>query len=295
MKTKVKLITLILSALLIISSISILASCDNINYQSDPDPDPDQTNTNPDNIDDKTGKLTDKIKSEIQLKYYDKHTNESDSPAEIKGVCYGVFDDTYCLILTLPGVGYMTVTTEIDVAKYTFYFGDSNTMIVYDNGEFYSLTKAYENGILNDAEIEELYYFYNLTKYDGRNPHAQNKNDINWYFSRNEEQIKNDYFEKTYQESTKEYYNSPDQVKITCYGVFDHEYYCIKVHIPPYAYDESYHEYTIGKWTFVASNSGDWIKVYANGEFYSLSEAYDMDLLNNTDIEALHDYIYGEN
>ena len=163
MKRFIKIISLTLVLVFVASAMLSLVSCDNINYQSDPDPD--QTNTNPDNIDDKTGKLTDEIKSEIQLKYYDKHTNESDSPAEIKGVCYGVFDDVYCLILTLPKVEYTTAMKYVDVAGYNFMFGSSNTMIVYYNGEFYSLTKAYENGILNDAEIEELYNFYTETKW----------------------------------------------------------------------------------------------------------------------------------
>ena len=44
-------------------------------------------------------------------------------------------------------------------------FGSTNTMVVYNDGEFYGLEKAYENGILNDAEIEELYNFYTETKW----------------------------------------------------------------------------------------------------------------------------------
>ena len=156
MKTKVKLITLILSALLIISSISILASCDNINYT---------LRTDPDKIEDKTGKMSDEIKSEIQLAYYKRHKEYCSSPKQIKGVCYGVFDDTYCLMLTFPGVMYAAAVEYVDVAGYNFMFGSSNTMKVYCNGEFYSLEKAYENGILDDAEIEELYNFYTETKW----------------------------------------------------------------------------------------------------------------------------------
>ena len=84
---------------------------------------------------------------------------------QVKGVCYGVFDDVYCLILTPPKVEYTTAMKYVDIAGYTFRFGSSNTMVVYYNGEFYSLTKAYENGILDDAEIEELYNFYTETKW----------------------------------------------------------------------------------------------------------------------------------
>ena len=156
MKTYIKSIALIISAILIISFMGVLVSCDNINYA---------LRTDPEKIEDKTGKMSDEIKSEIQLAYYERHKEYCDSPKQIKGVCYGVFDDAYCLMLTLPGVMYTDAVEYVDVAGYTFMFGSSNTMDIYCKGEFYSLTKAYENGILDDAEIEELYNFYTETKW----------------------------------------------------------------------------------------------------------------------------------
>ena len=157
MKAYIKSIALIISAILIISFMGVLVSCDNINYT---------LRTDPEKIEDKTGKMPDEIKSEIQLAYYESNKEYCDSPKQVKGVCYGVFDDTYCLMLTLPGVMYMDATAYVDVAGYTFMFGSvSNTMDVYCNGKFYSLTEAYQNGILDDAEIEELYNFYTETKW----------------------------------------------------------------------------------------------------------------------------------
>ena len=38
-------------------------------------------------------------------------------------------------------------------------------MRVYYNGEFYGLTKAYENGILDDTELGALYNYYTSTKW----------------------------------------------------------------------------------------------------------------------------------
>ena len=154
MKTYVKSIALIIAIILIISFMGVLASCDNINYK---------LRTDPDKIEDKTGKLTDEMKSEIQLEYYRIRRMLYISPKKVEGVCYGVFDDAYCLIIRRPEA-MSTAMTDEEVAGYKFSFGREH-MTVYCNGEIYSLTKAYENGILNDAEIEELYNFYMDTRY----------------------------------------------------------------------------------------------------------------------------------
>ena len=62
MRITTKVVALIVTVLLIISSLSVFASCDNINYK---------LRTDPDKIEDKTGKMSNEIKSEIQLAYYE--------------------------------------------------------------------------------------------------------------------------------------------------------------------------------------------------------------------------------
>lgn len=147
MKKLIKIVSLIIALLLMFS----LVACSN----------PKRKDTKPDNIKDVTGKLTDEMKSEIQLAYYNENKDLCSSPKQIRGTCYGVFDDASCLILTLPDVGYLDVMTNVEVAGYTFKFGDSNPMNIYYNGEFYGLKQAYENGILDDNELAELYANYN--------------------------------------------------------------------------------------------------------------------------------------
>lgn len=147
MKKLIKIISLIIALFLVFS----LVSCGN----------PKRKDTNPDKIKDFTGKLTDEMKSEIQLAYYNENKDLCSSPKQIRGTCYGVFDDASCLILTLPDVGSLTLMTYIEVAGYTFAFGDNNTMVVYCDGEFYGLKQTYENGILDDNELAELYADYN--------------------------------------------------------------------------------------------------------------------------------------
>ena len=106
------------------------------------------------------------MQSEIKNKYFEKTYEEKNkeyynSPDEVVIMdCYGIFDDAYCAIITYPLVEYTCEETKVEVGGYTFVFGSSNTMIVYCDGQIYSLEKAYEKGILDDAELESLYNNY---------------------------------------------------------------------------------------------------------------------------------------
>ena len=91
-------------------------------------------------------------------------------PEHVWLVCYGIFDNAYAVMVWVPDIGYMDVVTTVEVGSYKFIFGDSNTMTVYCDGDFYSLPMAYENGILNDAQLGELYNYYIEAHYDGVAP-----------------------------------------------------------------------------------------------------------------------------
>ncbi|MBQ5633872.1 MAG: hypothetical protein IIV11_03215, partial [Clostridia bacterium] len=70
-----------------------------------------------------------------------------------------------------------------------------------------------------------------------------------------ESEIKNKFFEKTYKENNKEYYNSPDQVKIeACYGIFD-DAYCIMITCSGFMHFDAMTELQVGEYTFVFSSS----------------------------------------
>ncbi len=105
------------------------------------------------------------IKREIQIadlleQYGEEYENCGFAPEQVWVACYGIFDNVYCCIVTTPGEIYTDSVTEIEVAGYTFSFESSNVMSVYVEGEFYSLKTAYENGILDSADIAELYAYY---------------------------------------------------------------------------------------------------------------------------------------
>ena len=86
-------------------------------------------------------------------------------PEQVWVVCYGIFDNTYCVMTWVPDIGYLNVTTKVEVGEHTFIFDDSNTMIVYSEGKLYSLAQAYETGKLDDTELEELYNYYNKSHF----------------------------------------------------------------------------------------------------------------------------------
>ena len=213
------------------------------------------------------------MQSEIKNKYFEKTYEEKEheyynSPDHVVITdCYGIFDDAYCIMITCSRFMYLDVMTKVQVGEYTFVFGDSNTMKVYCNGEFYGLKQAYENGILDDAELESLHYYY--TK------------------SEMEHHLKTTCFLSTYDEKYKDHYNSPDQVTIeACYGIFD-DAYCAIITYPLVEYPDVEVEVEVGGYTFVFGSSNTMI-VYCDGQIYSLEKAYEKGILDDAELESIY-------
>ena len=55
-------------------------------------------------------------------------------------------------------------------------------------------------------------------------------------------EIQNAYFAKTYEEGSKDYYNSPDQVHVEYYGSFNNAY-CVMITCPLYEYPQNSRPY----------------------------------------------------
>lgn len=66
---------------------------------------------------------------------------------------YGTYDG--CIVVLDPGN--LTAIRSIEVAGYNFIFGNSFTIWVYRNGEFYKLEEAYEAGILIETQIAAIF------------------------------------------------------------------------------------------------------------------------------------------
>ena len=215
------------------------------------------------------------MESEIKNKFFEKTYKENNkeyynSPDQVKiEACYGIFDDAYCIMITCSGFMHFDAMTELQVGEYTFVFSSSTTMRVYCNGEFYGLKQAYENGILDDTELESLHYYYK-------------KSEMEHY-------LKTTYFRRTYDEKYKDHYNSPDQVTIeACYGIFD-DAYCAIITYPLVEYTCEETEVEVGGYTFVFGSSNT-MKVYCDGKIYSLEKAYEKGILDDAELESLYNY-----
>ena len=107
-------------------------------------------------------------KEEIQIaaltdKYGEDYEKKGFDPIDVAVVCYGIFDNAYCVVIWQDAIDHFK-STEVAVGEYTFEFPSNKVLRVYFEGKFYSLPEAYENGILDDAEIEELYNYYTKTR-----------------------------------------------------------------------------------------------------------------------------------
>ena len=278
MKKLIKTVSLIIACFLVFSLIIPLTSC---NKSKLPE-------TYPDQIKDETGKLSDEMKSEIQIAYYNKYGYE---PSKILGVCYGVFEDTYCLIFDVATGDFLIPgETDLEVGEYKFRFDTSRQMRVCSGGEFYSLTQAYENGIINDAELTELYVFYNYVR-RGRKDKEQLEvpwKDVNLPISNAiKEEIQIAVLTDKYGESYEKKGFDPIDIAVVCYGIFDNAY-CVVVWQDAIDIFNST-EVAVGDHTFVFPTNKV-INVYFEGEFYSLPKAYETGILDDADIAELYEY-----
>ena len=188
MKKLIKTISLITALLLTFSLLVTFASCNKDDSDEKITNHTDNTEKPTDNAEKPTEAPTEKpteevkvdppveisaeMQSEIKNKYFEETYEEKNkeyynSPEQVKiEACYGIFDDAYCIVITYPTVDdYLTEEVDVEVGEYTFTFGHSGIMIdVYCKGQFYGLEKAYENGILDDAELESLYNYYMKTR-----------------------------------------------------------------------------------------------------------------------------------
>ena len=281
MKKVTKIICLIIAAILIVAAIIVLSTHNGITYK---------LRTSPDDIEDKTGKLTDNMKSEIQLEYF-RDRRMLLSPKKVEGVCYGVFDDAYCVILRSPG-SMATVMTYEEVAGCKFEYGREG-MRVYSNRKFYSLTEAYANGILNDAEIEELWDLYTDVLWGRPGDDCEIK-PCPWDYQSLQlnEDIKREIQIARLIDIHGEYYEKmgyvPEHVWVVCYGIFDNVY-GVMTWGPGVGYVKEEKTVTVGEYTFRFDDSNT-MMIYYDGEFYSMNQAYQMNLLDDLKLKELYDY-----
>ena len=90
------------------------------------------------------------VKQEIKAAFVEANKNEySLCEQEISLRCYGAFDGVYVLYVDVESWMYPSVVWSEVVADVEFVYGSGQSLKAYSDGAFYSLTDAYENGILS--------------------------------------------------------------------------------------------------------------------------------------------------
>ena len=208
---------------------------------------------------------------------------------------YGIYNGA--LVLDIGESSYAQSTWET-IDDYVFYNPTTDRVDVWYKGELYTLTEGYENGILSIEDIEKIHkkhtkrYDCAIEETNGWMSEFEDK-----WMELLELNARLSYIQY-YSELTEEeraivdVYNNGNMGKRGCISVF----YC-KLENGAVAVDmstmgshagASITKMTIEDLTFAFSNTAGGIEVLYDGEFCSLTEAYEMGIVSYEDLLKVH-------
>ncbi len=83
--------------------------------------------------------------------------NKEFSPSNFTVEYFGTYNGAVAVRITCKGLLYLTAFYTEMVGEVEFTYGNSNKITIWANGEFCSLSKAYRDGILTDADVEAIH------------------------------------------------------------------------------------------------------------------------------------------
>ena len=269
MKKLIKIISLIIALLLVFSVVAIFVSCGNKKAIS---------------LDEISKPIPDDIKREIQVaslksaSYGENYEKFGYTPEQVKVVCFGVFNDIYCVMTWNPDVIYLDIETDISSGGYWFEYNTTNTIrVYYGNGHFMSLSTAYVSQKLSEDQIEEVYDYYNEFRDSVVTPDEYRKGAPS---IEEIEEIQKAYCEKNYGKKYKAY----RELKFDYYGKYDNAHCLIFYPKDMYATSMTYMD--VGGYTFAFGSNT--MSVYCEGEFYGLKQAYENGILDDSELAELY-------
>lgn len=161
--------------------------------------------------------------------------------------------------------------SECTVLGYLFKF-PRNHMNVYSNGKIFKLTEAYDNGLLTDSQIKELWELHNACIL---------KNDDYLVTEEELDVINRVWGEKPFSE------NIADIESLGGAGAFLYGRFNGCIVLGKFGETDDSNQYTVAGKDFAFSDPV--LKVYKGGELYTLPEAYKKKLLNDQNIEKIYE------
>lgn len=217
---------------------------------------------------------------------------------EISLRCFGAFDGVYVLFVDVASWVY-TAAIKVDViAGVKFIYSSGQTMYVYCDDAFYSISEAYEKNILsyeNLVATQQNYRTHSEMLYDENDlPEGLTRNGIP-LDKATQTEIKTAFY-NTYKDK---YPNlGYEHLSLRCYGAFDGVYVIFEDGI--WDCIDVVTSEIIADVIFVYPN-GLHMTVYCDGAFYTLSEAYENGILSYENLlmtqltyKACHGSLYSE-
>ncbi|MBQ9730568.1 MAG: hypothetical protein IJV94_00380 [Bacilli bacterium] len=188
----------------------------------------------------------------------------------------------------------------LQLGDYIFSYSETKNYYIFHENIPYTLSEAYESEIINDEDIKSFYY----TVY---NQNLNNSIDDNL-----EDDIIKSYFDKyIYGDGNSSQITFTKSIALDYFGVVHHlgnynnsHVVILGNNLQPNNSDKMQQIYdTINGKTFVYEIGGNKILVYKNHDLYSLSEAFNNNLINDKDLEDIYNkhsslypdqYLYAE-
>lgn len=216
--------------------------------------------------------------------------------SEVVYKSYGEFDGTYVLIISCKESNVSDANRTETVDGVDFHFNVYITFDVYREKAFYTLQQAFARGWLTHDNL--------LTVRDNH------RADYEWVYQIYEENEEDESANRLDEAIEKEiiaafvaahaddkYPVTEDEISLRCCAVFD-DVYVLFVDVAGWDYDCAIWHIFVADVEFVYG-SGQRMTVYSNGAFYSLSNAYENEILSYDDLITLqkkyqsdHDYLY---
>ena len=193
---------------------------------------------------------------------------------------YGTYDGSIAVMFNGQAV---TTARKYYIDDIMFFYRDSHTIKIWDKGVFYELQEAYDLGLLDREDLESIAFYLNKDKevFYG----------LELLSDEIEMQIRIDYcihIHKLLQSPNFNVDISKNYVFIDGYfGTYNN---CIAVIFNDGAWQMGRMDNIAG--VIFRYGDSNTIKIWNEGDFYELQEAYDLELLDKEDLENIAYYWY---
>ena len=165
---------------------------------------------------------------------------------------------------------------KFDLGNYTISYPSDCPVMLYKNNKVYTLSDAYETGAIDDDMLYELYTWGNLW---GKMDIIQKGENSSLIFK-----IKREFIDTYYNGKAPEYLNIEIVGSTSDGGV------CF-MHNEGFSLDYSIEE-SIGDYTYHYNHNDD-VMLYKNGNVYSIKEAYESGVIDDSILEELSKMNFG--